>query len=92
MGISIHKKPFQHLSLPKMANNNTDTNAHTNAPIFLALAPLRSNHISRSWLELTLQDINFTLNATINDQPVVLLLQDPHYLENLVKDNIDHVV
>lgn len=82
------------LLLSKPIENFHTINQTPAAPktlIFLIATPPPLAQTPRLWLELFLQDFPLKLNANINDQLIALLFQDPHYLDNMVKELINHL-
>lgn len=80
------------LPMDKTQQQTAQNASNPKNPIFLVTAPTPQDHSPTSWLELLLQDFPLTLNACIGNQPVILTLQDPHYLDNVVRDAIDNPV
>lgn len=58
-------------------------------PLCYMTTPLSENHNSKSWLELALHGQQLTLNLQIGTQPVSIMINDPHFLENFIREGMN---
>lgn len=63
-----------------------------NEPLILVSAPPPSGHTSTSWMKMSLQGKSITLSENVGNQPIVLILQDPSFLVQIVKEGVDQAV
>lgn len=75
-----------------MASNNHTHPPQVPIPLILRSAPLPPNHQATSWLEVSLRDRQLSLQAIVDNKPIALLIQNPAYLAQVVKEGLDYAI
>lgn len=73
-----------------MENPPSSPQQPTPNPLIFVSAPPPPNHIPASWLELPLKDKEIVLNMNLGNQPLIVVLQDPAYIAQVLKDVLNH--
>lgn len=61
-------------------------------PLVFTTTTLPPNHSLTSWLELSLQDQCVLLKVNIMGTSIILLLQDPPFLVQIIKEGMGHAI
>ncbi|KAG5575599.1 hypothetical protein H5410_055733 [Solanum commersonii] len=73
-------------SIPTLSQNSQTLS------LTFTIVPLPPSHNLSSWLELTLQGKQLAFHMRVGTRPVTLIVQDPTYLAQIVKEGMDHVI
>lgn len=87
-----HINPFNHHHLPHKTMEIPNTTHQNNPLVFVSAPPPPTNRTPTSWMELALQGKSINLCVNAGNQPIVLFLQDPAFLVQIVKEGMDQAV
>ncbi|KAF3673316.1 hypothetical protein FXO38_05691 [Capsicum annuum] len=74
-----------------MANLLPNNAPFLKEPLFFKIDPPPANRIPMSWAKLALEGKTISHCLLIRDQPVVLLIQDPAWMAQIVKEGVDQI-